>query len=171
MPLINNLYHRFRQLFSGRLPKLYSFCEARKSVFKFIISGCFAGGSDLVFLFVFHGLLHWHIVLSTSLAFVLSFVVSFTLQKFWTFRNYDKQVAGQLFLYFLNAFLGLTMNGWLMHLLVSRLHIWYLLAQIIVNVALAFYNFLVYKFIIFREGKDEDNRQEKTIGRNADDLA
>lgn len=171
MPLINDLYHKFRQFFSGHWPRLYCFCEARKSVIKFIVAGCFAGGSDLVFLFFFYGLLHWNIVISTSLAFILSFVVSFTMQKFWTFRNYNKQMAGQLFLYLLNAFLGLNMNGWLMHLLVNRFHIWYLLAQIAVNITLAFYNFLVYKFIIFREEKDEVKRQQKAAGGSADDLA
>ncbi|MFA5023644.1 MAG: GtrA family protein [Patescibacteria group bacterium] len=155
MPLINKLYFRFRHFFSDRFPKIYCFCDNRKSIVKFFIAGCFAGATDIVFLFLFHGLLKWELVLSTSLAFVLSFLVSFTLQKFWTFRNYDeKETVNQLFLYILNAFIGLNINGFLMHLLVVKFNIWYILSQIMVNLFLGFCNFLIYKFIIFRNTKN-----------------
>jgi len=46
-----------------------------------------------------------------------------------------------------------------MHLLVNRYQVWYLLAQIIVNLALAVSNFLVYKFIVFKINKDETGNQ------------
>lgn len=156
MSLLNHLYFKFRHFFSSRLPKVYFFCEKQKAIVKFFISGCFAGGTDLVFLFIFHGLFHWGIVFSTSLAFILSFLVSFTLQKFWTFRNYDhKRAIHQLLLYVVNAFIGLNINGFLMHLLVNRFGIWYILSQIAVNLFLGFCNFLIYKFIIFRHEKHE----------------
>lgn len=159
MNLINKLYFQFRHYFSSRYPQLYNICEKRKSVIKFFIAGCFAGGSDLVFLYIFHGLLHWDIVISTSLAFILSFAVSFTLQKFWTFRDYSQnKVFSQLFIYFLNAFLGLSLNGYFMHLLVNQFNVWYILAQIIVNLTIASWNFVVYKFIVFRIKKNENNR-------------
>lgn len=158
MSFINSLYFKFRRFFSDRFPKIYHFCDQRKSVIKFIISGSFAGVADLFFLFILHGLLRWDIVLSTSIAFILSFLISFTLQKFWTFRNYshDKMV-GQLFLYVLNAVIGLNLNGFFMHLLVNKFNVWYILAQIIVNLAIGLWNFIVYKFIVFRKEKNEVN--------------
>jgi putative flippase GtrA len=159
MPLLNKLYFQFRHFFSGRFPKIYCLCENYKAVVKFFISGCLAGGTDLIFLFIFYDLFNWGLVVSTSAAFVLSFLVSFTLQKFWTFRNYRKEMFSQLFLYILNAFIGLNVNAFLMHLLVNRLHIWYILSQIIVNIFLGVYNFLVYKFIIFKNEKHEVNCQ------------
>jgi putative flippase GtrA len=117
-----------------------------------------AGGTDLIFLFIFHGLLHINLVLSTSVAFILSFLVSFTLQKFWTFRNYSEdKVVHQLSLYVLNAFIGLNLNGTGMHLLVNKYAVWYMLAQIIVNLVLGVWNFFVYKFIVFNIGKNEIN--------------
>jgi putative flippase GtrA len=158
MPFINNLYFKFRHYFSRRFPQLYDLCEKRKSVIKFFIAGCFAGGSDLVFLFIFHGIFRWPIVLSTSLAFILSFAISFTMQKFWTFRNYNQdKVFRQLAIYFLNAFLGLNLNGFLMHIFVNEWSVWYILSQIIVNLAIAVWNFIVYKYIVFKNQQDENN--------------
>lgn len=164
MTLLNSLYFRFRNFFSTRFPQAYCFCERRKSILKFFIAGCFSGGFDLVFLFILHGLLNMNIVLATSVAFVLSFLISFALQKFWTFRNYSQsKVAGQILLYILLAFVGLNLNGVFMHILVNGYNIWYLLAQLLVNLAIGFFNFLAYKFIIFKNSQDEINCAEKTI--------
>jgi len=158
MPFINRLYFHFRRFFAQRFPRLYNFCDCRKAVLKFLIAGGFAGLTDLVFLYVFYDLLDLNIVPSTSLAFILSFVVSFTLQKFWTFRNYNQALAFRQFLiYIINAVIGLNLNGWAMHALVNQYHVWYILAQIVVNLTLAIYNFIIYKFIIFRSSGHADN--------------
>lgn len=156
MPVINRLYFKFRHFFSSRCPRLYDVCNSHKSVIKFIFAGGMAASTDLVLLFFFHGLFKWGLVVSTSAAFILSFLVSFTLQKFWTFRNFRQdKIAGQLFIYLLNAFIGLNLNGLFMHALVNRYEVWYIFAQIIVNLVIGVWNFLVYKFIVFRTDKNE----------------
>lgn len=156
MPLINRLYYRFRLIFEKRCPQLFCFCEHQKSIVKFFVSGCFAGAVDLIALFIFHGLLHLGIVFATSVAFLFSFLVSFSLQKLWTFRNYSqKRLPRQLVLYLGSAFIGMNLNGLGMHVLVNNLKIWYLLAQILVNVFLGIINFFTYKFIVFRKTADE----------------
>jgi putative flippase GtrA len=172
MPVINRLYLKFRNLFSTRCPGLFCACEKRKSVIKFFFAGSTAAAVDLLFLFFFHGVLKWGLVFSTSLAFILSFAVSFTLQKFWTFRNYSqKRIPVQFVLYIGNAFIGLNINGFLMHVFVNKFGVWYLLAQIIVNVIIGFYNFFVYKFIVFRTKTDENNCQQETTEGTTGDLA
>jgi len=156
MNLINRLYFRFRHFFSRRYPRIYHICNRYKSVIKFIFAGGTAGVTDLVLLFLFHGVFKWGLVFSTSAAFILSFLISFTLQKFWTFRNYRQdRVVRQFFIYILNAFIGLNLNGLLMHILVNKYAVWYLLAQIIVNLAIGVWNFIVYKFLVFRTDKHE----------------
>jgi len=160
MPVISDFRQKLIQYFSLNFPRLYEFGQKNKSIIKFIIAGGLAGGTDLILLFVFHGLLKIEIVLSTSSAFILSFLVSFGLQKFWTFRNYcQDKVVQQLFLYIINALLGLYLNGLGMHLLVNKYALWYILAQIIVNLFLAVMNFIVYKFIIFKIGANETRIQ------------
>ena len=160
MPLVHKLYAKFREYFSTNFPKIYSLCNEYKSFIKFFVAGCFSGGTDLILLFIFHGLIKIDIVVSTSSAFILSFLVSFTLQKFWTFRNYcQDKVVHQLVIYIANALLGLYLNGLFMHLLVNRYAVWYMLAQIIVNLVLATLNFVVYKFIVFKIGENETDCQ------------
>src|SRR5680860_178061 len=172
MPVINNLYIKFKNFFSSRYPKLFQICEKRKSIIKFIFAGSSAAAVDLIFLYLFHGVLKWGLVISTSLAFILSFAVSFTLQKFWTFRNYSqKKIPVQLVLYIGNAFIGLNLNGFLMHYSVNKMHVWYLFAQILVNLLIGFYNFFIYKFIVFRKHPDETNRPQATITTSPGDLS
>lgn len=169
---LNRLYFQFRNHFSCHFPKLYSACDRRKSIVKFLITGFCSGTVDLVFLFIFYDLFSWPIVFSTTLAFIMSFLFSFSLQKFWTFRNLGfGHFAGQFALYMTNVFIGLNLNGFLMHLAVTRYGIWYLLAQVMVNVTLGIYNFFIYKFIIFRNEKNEIGREQKTLERNTGDLA
>jgi len=162
MTLINEWYFRFRNILSKKLPKTYHFCNNRKSIIKFFIAGSLAGIGNLVLLFVFHGVFEWDVILSTSLAFILAFLISFSLQKFWTFRDKSsKRIGKQLALYFATAFISLNINGILMHLLVNRYNVWYLLAQFVINLFIGLLNFVIYKFIIFT--KNETCCEKKTI--------
>jgi len=156
MSLVRRWYNKFRNYFSGNWPVLYGLCEKRKSVIKFIISGGTAAAVDLVLLYIFYDLLLWKIVLASSVAFILAFLVSFSLQKFWTFRdNSQDRIFGQFIVYMLNALLGLYLNGLFIHLLVNRYDVWYILAQIIINLLLGFWNFIVFRFLIFNISKNE----------------
>jgi len=158
MPFVNKLYFKFRHWFAQHLPKIYCLCDNHKAVLKFFIAGGLASLTDLVLLYVFHGWFRWGLVLSTSLAFILSFIVSFSLQKFWTFRNYDRAMAiRQFLLYVINAVVGLNLNGLGMHLLVNKYKIWYMFSQVVVIVLIGFYNFIIYRFIIFRSSSHENN--------------
>jgi len=160
MRFINSFYFKIRNGFSCSCPVFYNFCEKRKSFFKFILAGCVSGGLDLIVLFLLYDVFDFGLVLSTSIAFIFSFISSFILQKIWTFRNLgQKKVLLQLATYFLNAFLCLNLNGFLMHFLVNKFGLWYLLAQLMVNFIIGFINFLVYKFIIFKKKKNENTSE------------
>ena len=169
MSFISNLYSKLKSTLATRFPKVFKIINKYKSIVKFIFAGGSATLVNLLLLYLFHGLLAWGLILSTSLAFIFAFLVSFILQKFWTFRNYNKEkMPLQLALYLTNSFIGLSLNGLFMHLLVNKLGIWYLLAQVIVSLTIAVYNFLVYKFIIFKfkpnkNIQDENRSQESTI--------
>lgn len=150
MKKIKAAYYKSRNKLLQVHPHFYSFCDKRKSVIKFFFAGVCAASVNLIFLAIFHKGLNWSIVPATSFAFVLSFVVSFNLQKFWTFRdNHKGRIPRQLIIYMLNALLALSLNGYFMHLLVSVWGVWYLLAQVIVNVTIGLQNFFLYKFVIF----------------------
>ncbi|MDD2353915.1 MAG: GtrA family protein [Patescibacteria group bacterium] len=149
---INNSYRQLRQGLACHFPRLFPLIDAKKAVIKYFIAGVSATLVNLISLAFFHGFLKINLLLATSLAFVVSFVVSFSLQKFWTFRNYHyKKIPLQLILYIINAFIGLSINVFLMNLLVNKWGAWYLLAQFIVSFIIGVYNFFAYNFVIFKK--------------------
>lgn len=149
--MFNRFYNTIKWRVYHLCPKFFDRHAKRKEIVKFLISGCMAGGVDLLMLYVFHGLFYWGLVLSTSLAFIMSFFVSFFLQKLWTFDDKDHSSSyRQLMMYLVLNFINLNLNGWLMHLMVNGFHVWYMLSQFIISLSLGLVSFLVYKFIIFR---------------------
>lgn len=161
MPVLNSFYCHLGRFVKKISPHIYVRFFEKSSFAKFFISGAIAGSIDLTLLFVFHGILHWGVVISTTLAFLMSFMFSFYLQRVWTFDSKDgKKVPRELVLYMLNAFLSLNINGFGMHFLSVELSVWYLLSQIIVNIFLGTLNFYIYKFIIFRHDDETNCEQE-----------
>ena len=152
MKLINDYYFEVRNNFALCLPSIYCFCDQRKSFLKFSIVGLTNGAFSIFLLFLFYDILSCTLVFATSSSFILSFVLSFILQKHWTFRDVNhKNNIHQVPIYLFNVFLGLNFNGFLMHLFVFRFDLWHIFSQMIVNLIISIYNFVVYKYIIFKK--------------------
>ena len=116
-----------------------------------VAGGCIAlvGLGSLYFLQAF---LHLWYLLASSLSFLVTFIVAFSLQKFWTFRNKElhripRQASMSVALSVFNFFFNATC----MYTLVSVFLIHYLLAQCIVYGAIGALDFIVYKFLIFKQ--------------------
>ena len=150
---MNIYYRRLKQRLYRLNPNFWDRRVRYKAVAKYAIAGIGASSIDLVALYIFHGVLEIRIITATSLAFLCSFMLSFNLQKFWTFsnRHSDKKAfSKQLGLYLSINFVNINVNGALMYVLVNNYKIWYLLSQVISGLIIGALNFLVYKFIIFR---------------------
>ncbi|HRY52898.1 MAG TPA: glycosyltransferase [Candidatus Portnoybacteria bacterium] len=121
-----------------------------KQITRFLISGGTSTLVNLAALFVLTDYFGVWYLISAVIAFICSFFVSFFLQKFWTFRNGDiDRVKRQLAYYFLVAMFGLSFNVAGIYFLVDILHLWYMLAQVIIGAILAVCNFCFYRFIVF----------------------
>jgi len=129
-------------------PGLFRVYSRRRSLIKFLAVGSFTGFLDLVGLFIFHRLLNLLIVEAATLAFIVSFLITFSLHRYWTFHCQPSR--RQYLLYSANIFLCLNLNALLMHVLVNRLSIWYLISQVLANGIIGLYNFLMYRFVIFK---------------------
>jgi putative flippase GtrA len=81
---------------------------------------------------------------------MFAFVVSFSLQKFWTFdeRSIDS-IHTQLGMYLILALFGLGANTVAMYVLVDHAGFHYLAAQILASAFIAVGNFFAYKHFIF----------------------
>jgi putative flippase GtrA len=119
-------------------------------IIKFIIAGGTAFVVNIVALFVFTDIIGIHYLTSTVLAFLVAFIISFVLQKFWTFRDHSSdQLHVQGILYLIMQGVNLGLNALLMYTLVEYLHVYYLFSQVIISFFLAFVSFFINKRYIF----------------------
>ena len=120
---------------------------------RFGISGVAAALTLMGTLYVltdFAGLWYIHSVLIAS---VVSFFVSFGLQRLWTFRGVDQGAALPQLIAFVALFLANSaINAGLLFVLVEYLHAPYLISELFIAVAIAIWNFCIMRFLIFRKG-------------------
>ncbi len=118
---------------------------------KYGVSGLLSLGTSLVFLYIFTELLHMWYLIGAVCAFVPAFLVSFSLQKFWTFENQSRvDIRAQIIKYAVTIFSALLLNMLLLYLLVEHVRLHYIIAQFISGIAIAIYNFLFYRYIVFK---------------------
>ena len=119
-------------------------------IVRYIIAGGTAASVNLLALYFFTEYIGFHYLASAAIAFVIALVVSFILQKFWTFQdNLTLDIHKQASIYAAVSITNFFLNLVLMYFFVEKLHIWYLLAQVIISGGIAFSSFLIYRHFIF----------------------
>ncbi len=150
-------------------------------IFKFIVSGFLAYSVELlIFKFILEEFKVWYLVAS-SIALILSFFVSFSLQKFWTFKHRETvHMKGEMLMYLGVVFLNLILNAVLFYLFVEFFNLPSLLGrffdigilkalfhkrsyglvltQAMTAVLVGLWNFWFYKKIIFKDHKMKVNK-------------
>lgn len=114
------------------------------------MSGGLAAGVLVGTLYVLTDLVGLWYVASAALAWVVSLVASFLLQRLWTFGARTRAGAGAQFAGFLA--LGLAngaINAGLLWVLVDHLGVNYLIAQVGLAALIAAWNFLIMRYLIF----------------------
>lgn len=92
----------------------------------------------------------WYL-LSSIIASIISSVINFILQKFWTFENKSLAKMHLQVIEFCLVSIGYTAaNGGMLYLLVGKLHLQYLLAQVIVSSILGILSYSISGWI-FRD--------------------
>ena len=125
-------------------------------VSRYLISGGIATATSLVLLYVFTEWLRLWYLFSAVLAFIFTFFISFTLQKFWVFKDTSKDrivMQGGAFLTIAIINLGINTLG--MFILVSKLHIWYMLAEVLVLGFIAIENYVLQRNLVFVKKSDD----------------
>lgn len=120
-------------------------------VFRFLLSGGIALSTDLVLLYLFTDIFGIWYLASAVTAFILSFIVSFALQKFWTFGDSSRDgLNTQMSVYFFVAVINLALNTLLVFVFVEQAGIYYIFAQIVASALIAVESFFVYQHFIFK---------------------
>lgn len=119
---------------------------------RYLVAGITGASTQIGLLYVFTDIVGLWYLYSSIFSFLAAIIVSFLLQKFWTFEDKKTDKLHHQFVkYMAVAILGLLVNTFAMFLLVDLLLLWYILAQIITGIIIAVMNFLMYKFFIFHK--------------------
>ena len=128
-------------------------------VVRFGISGVTALMTNIAILYALNSLVGLWYLLSSIAGFIGGFAVSFTLQKFWTFRDHaTDNIANQATRYFLIVLFNLGLNTLFVYCLVEYAKLQPLIAQIIAAFVIAVEGFFAYRFLVFRVAEMPDNR-------------
>ena len=95
---------------------------------------------------------HMYYLYASILAFAVSIAVSFTMQKFWTFRDKPLHDMHTQFARYLVVILSnLLLNTALVYFLVEHAGVWYLFAQILATAIIAVVGYFGYRYFVFRD--------------------
>ena len=119
-------------------------------IIRFGVAGLIATSTNVpVFLFVTE-VFHVSYLLASVFAFFGGFLVSFTLQQFWTFRDREIDVIGQQGLVYLFIILfNLGLNTLLVYAFVEYARIEPLVALLLSSGLIAFESYFAYQYLVF----------------------
>lgn len=126
----------------------YPVAKEMGKIARFLIAGFITVFVNLTALFVFTEYAHLWYLVSSVVAFGISYGVNFALQKFWTFKNRNVHaITYQLPLHFTLALGNLALNTAILFVFVEWVHLWYVLAQIIAAIIIALDSFFISRRI------------------------
>ena len=124
-----------------------------RSIIKFkIVRYIIAGGTGfcvgIISLYFLTEVFNLWYIFSATLSFIFATVVSFILQKFFTFTNYEtKVINSQAVIYLALAMLNLFFNNLILYFLVEFLKFWYIAGQGVASIVVALWSFFAYKWL------------------------
>lgn len=150
--MLKPFYKFFHKYASEWTPSFYYAVCDNKFFIKYIISGLTATITDLSLLYIFAEYIfsEKYYLESAVLAFFIAFLVSFSMQKFWTFGDASMSgVRGQITTYFFIGVMNLLLNSVLVYTFVEYFGIWYLFAQIISGAIISGWSLILYIRFVF----------------------
>ena len=119
-------------------------------IIRYLFGGGLATAINIGALFVGVHTFHLYYLTATIIAFSLAVIASFLIQKFFTFKHYATEgVHMQFFIFVVFALLMLGLNTLLMYIAVDMIHLWYILAQIIISAIIACVNYTFFRKVVF----------------------
>ena len=110
------------------------------------VSGLAGYFTNILVIYCLTDLLGVHYILSAVLSFVVAFAVTFTMQKYWTFRDASLATRNRQVVWYLIITLGsLGINVLLLYIFVDIFGLWYLSSQFVILGFIALISFLLNK--------------------------
>lgn len=118
-------------------------------IIRYIISGGISAVVNLVIFYVLNLEIGIYYITASILSFISAFFVSFTLQKFWTFKSHETETHKQMIMYLGNSLFGLGLNTTILFLCVHFLQVLPLLGQIVAGGLTALCTFQISRNFVF----------------------
>ena len=130
---------------------------------RYVISGGTSATINLCLFFWLHHIEHVYYITASIIAFVMAFLVSLTLQKFWTFRDHSMDgLHRQVGKYLLTSIFGLAVNTFVLYICVEYFRFYALAGQIVAGIATASCTFFLSKHFVFKIREEDDNIKIET---------
>lgn len=119
-------------------------------IIRFLFAGAIGAATQVACLYFFTDSVGLWYLVSGFFAFIIAQMVSFTLQKLWTFRSYGTDgIYRQGMLYLATGACNLILTLVLLYFFVDVVGIHYILAQILTSIIIAIFSFHIYQTYIF----------------------
>jgi putative flippase GtrA len=126
-------------------------------LFRYGFVGGLSAVVDIGTLFFCTSVLHIHYLISAALAFVLGTIVNYLLSVAWVFTR-SKNFKVEFMLFTLIGLGGLGLNELILWLLVSKVHIFYLLAKLFSVSVVVIWSFTLRRLLFARLGAASTNQ-------------
>lgn len=140
------------------------FLNQTKKIQRYLVSGTTGALVHFFVLILLTELFETNVIFATTIAFICASVISFSMQKLWTFQDKGLNIKYQVSSYLLVGTVNIFLNGSLMHFFVFRLELQYILAQFLTSGLIALESYFLYKHFVFRpSGQREQQSHQKEI--------
>lgn len=137
------------------MTRLYLLMKNWRSLMKFGIIGCVAFATDFSITGILKDLLYINGYLANVCGFVIAVMVSFYLNKKWTFQDSSEQHLKQFKLFFMVSFIGLLLNTLFLFCFYDVLALNFYFSKALAAVLVFFWNFFANSFFTFK-GRTKD---------------
>ena len=125
-------------------------------IVKFMVVGTLGTFVNLAFLYLFTDIFKIYYIISEIIAFFISVIHNYLLNKIWTFKEeFKEQLINKYFRYTTICLISLLSNLSMLFILVEFYHIWYIYAEILATGGSSLINFLGSLLWTFRKPKGE----------------
>ncbi len=129
--------------------KKYVTPETKKQFFRYLVTGGLAAAAEYSLFYVLNILVGLSLILSNSAAYTSGFVISFILNRVWSFES-KGHLGRQLLLYTILFGINLALSNILVTLFTNQLGIATMISKAIAMGIIVLWNFVIYKKIIYK---------------------
>lgn len=121
-------------------------------ILRYGVSGVAGGLIQLLFDYIAVDILGRWYMEGVIVGFIVALMVTFTLQKYWTFRDNSREQSVRQFVFYTTiSILSLIANAVLMRMFVEVLSFWYIWSQILTIIIVSGSSFLFHTFVTFKK--------------------